>query len=648
MKLRYKLNLLVIGMIILSISVPSLIYYYYSKGMLKQQADSYLQLELTKNVYDINSWFDTQSQAVIIIRDIIQNSYEKKDITKDLLQGFISNKNIADIYIGFNDGSFLSGIGWIPDLGYDPRLRPWYQEAMEAGKLNISNVYFDLTSNQSAVAIGVPLKDKNQNEIGVLSEDILLNTIYEKINNIQLNDSGYAILLDSDGNVVIHPDASLIGKNYDDIIQNKVGFDLDVSTSGEGRYRFNGVNKIVVYKEIVNTNWVLVLVMDENKVYAPLYQLVWIFLIIVIVTSLMAAFLAGLFNRNITQKLSMISNASIALSKGMFDTEIADLGKDEIGDVAKAFNRMKTELKEIIEELNASRGKYEELIENTADAIYSVDVNGYIITANTVFLKMFQIERDSVEQKNLATFIKNSELGVILILLGAEVIEKKQLISRKIDNIEDRFYNVTLSPIWDKEHQEIKGVTTILHDTSDSVVYSNHLEWISHHDALTQLPNRFKLMEDMDSVFLKAENNKLSFAILLLDLDDFKNINDILGYSAGDIVLLKVAELLSQDHVCYRIGADEFALIIDYFESIPQLEQITYDISGMLNQSFEIALNTVYNSATIGVAIYPNDFTDANEMMTKANAALNYAKINKRSGVQFYDYSISQTLEDQL
>jgi diguanylate cyclase (GGDEF)-like protein len=648
MKLRYKINLLIIGLIVLSISIPSIIYFYFSKEILKAQVDSHLQSELTKNIYEINGWIDTQSQAVVIISNIIQNAYEKEDITRNLLQSYIANKNISDIYIGFNNGEFLSGIGWIPDQEYDPRERPWYQEVMEAGQLNISNVYYDFTSKQYAVAIGIPLTDRKGEVIGVLSEDILLDTIYDQVLNIKLENLGYAFLVDMEGSILSHQDKDLIGKNINELVNSEDRVDLTKNKSGQGNYIYKGIRKIVVYDEIEDTNWILALVVDEEQVYKPLSKLLLIYLLVAFITILFSIILSSIFIKNIISRLKSLSSASILISQGNFDTNIGFLGRDEIGDVSKALDRMKSEIKDMISELNLSKMNYEELIENAADVIYSVNKEGYLVTANTVFLNKFGIDPEVIGNDLFANLVEHSELGAILIVLGEEVIEKKQLINRKIDNIENHYYNVTLSPILDKNLNEVKGVTTILHDASDLELSRNNLEWITHHDLLTELPNRFKLMEDMDTIILKAKTNKNQLAVLFIDLDDFKNINDTLGYSTGDYVLKKVGDMLGETCMSYRIGADEFALVLDEFESLDQLEQQVSEISKMLHHSFEIELNTIYNSATIGVVVYPNHFSDINEMMIRGDAALNYAKTKNRSQVQFYDYSISTELEERV
>ena len=83
MKLRYKLNLFIIGLIVLSISIPFFIYYYFSREAIKDQVNNYLKLELTKNAYEIKGWLDTQSQAIVILSNLIQKIMRKKRLRKN-------------------------------------------------------------------------------------------------------------------------------------------------------------------------------------------------------------------------------------------------------------------------------------------------------------------------------------------------------------------------------------------------------------------------------------------------------------------------------------------------------------------------------------------------------------------------------------
>lgn len=648
MKLRYKLNLFIIGLIVLSISIPFFVYYYVSREAIKEQVNGYLKLELAKNAYEINGWIETRSQSVIILSSLIQKYYVKEDITEELLKSYITDENVSDLYVGYEDGSFVSGIGWIPDSSYDPRIRPWYREMMDEGKFTVSNMYFDYTSDEYAVSIGMPLIDKNGKTIGVIAEDILLSSFYEKIQEIHLKHEGYAYLVDMNGKILVHRDKGLIGQNFNDLTEGEIKIDPSLTKEGSLTYTYKDEKKIVVYNSLPGTKWLLVLVAVEKEAYQPLYSLLLLFLIIAISTILLAFVLIGFFNRDIISRLKRLSEASISLSEGNFDVDVKDMGKDEIGDVSNAFTRMKNEIQDKMSELNTSRANYEELVENTADAICSVNRDGYLITANSVFLHLFSCESNVIGTVHFSEIVKGTMFGVILHSLLEEVLMSGNLIQRKLDDMDQRYYNVTLSPIMDVESKELKGVTTIIHDVSDLEISRIHLEWITHHDGLTDLPNRLKFMEDLNMVILKAKSKKNQFMVLLIDLDDFRNINDTMGYRVGDAILNNIADLLRRTYKSYRTGADEFAVVLEIESENEDLREQVLKIAKMIQGNYQIDFHTVYLTATMGAVCYPDDFSDVNEMMIRMDAALNYAKTYKKSDVQFYEYFISTELEKRV
>lgn len=658
MKLKYKLTLLIIGLNMISITFSSIIFYQYSKHHLKNQVNYYLQSELKGYTKELNGWINNSTQVVTTISNIIQNGYSQDNLTSDLLQSYLINKSIADIYIGFEDGSFMSGMGWIPPEGYNPVIRPWYQEAMQAGNLNVSQIYFDLTSEQYAVSLAIPLKDKSQEIIGVLGADILLETLKEKVLEIDLNGMGYAFLTDSEGKIIIHQDPTLVGI-YIGQMEEVEGVDMDLFKEDRGtkEYAYKGVDKLLIFEAIQQTKWRLCLAVEEEVAYASLKELQGIFAIITIVTILLGIIISQVFNKNLIRRLSILSNASLALSKGQFDIDVISLGNDEIGEVSSAFNRMKNELKKNITELKLSRAKYKELVENTNDCIYSVDKNGFLIASNSATLNQFEIDSDCMNQTKFEEMVKDFELGRILCVLHQEVLENKLLMNTEIGDhqmeLDNRLFNVTVCPISELDQKDqIKGVTVILRDITEVKRYKDEIHWMAYHDKLTKLPNRVRLQEDITNMILRAKSNDVQFAVLYIDLDDFGVINDTRGYVLGDQLLMKVSTILHEDtpsnHTAYRIGGDEFAIIIYDFQTKDDLEDCVQNVSRILNQNFQIDLETLSCSASIGVTIFPIDFTNTDQMMIHTDATLKKAKKLKKAVIQYFDPSITKELENRV
>ena len=150
------------------------------------------------------------------------------------------------------------------------------------------------------------------------------------------------------------------------------------------------------------------------------------------------------------------------------------------------------------------------------------------------------------------------------------------------------------------------------------------------HDELTGLPNRTLLLDRLSQVLARAKRYDKQFALLFLDLDRFKDVNDTLGHAAGDKLLQRVAERLLScvrggDTAC-RYGGDEFVLLLPEVESENRATEVTEKIRGRLAKPYEIGGHLIALTATVGVAVYPNDGIGQVDLIEHADAAMYRAK----------------------
>lgn len=183
------------------------------------------------------------------------------------------------------------------------------------------------------------------------------------------------------------------------------------------------------------------------------------------------------------------------------------------------------------------------------------------------------------------------------------------------------------------------GVTAI--DRSRSIAITRDLEYQARHDALTTLPNRSGFNQLIDPIFgsSKNENNPELHAVMLLDLDDFKRINDTLGHSTGDEVLKETARrlrsVLPPSGVIARLGGDEFAVCLPGANH-EAAKQVAEKIISTLDEVFEIGEYRLQSGASIGISCVPKDGHDQDEILRCADVAMYCAKRN-REGYTFYD-----------
>jgi diguanylate cyclase (GGDEF)-like protein/PAS domain S-box-containing protein len=208
-------------------------------------------------------------------------------------------------------------------------------------------------------------------------------------------------------------------------------------------------------------------------------------------------------------------------------------------------------------------------------------------------------------------------------------------------------------------HDEITHYVAVYADISRIRQSEEQLAFIAQHDILTGLPNRVVFQAHLEHAILRAQRETCESAVLLLDLDRFKHINDTLGHPVGDRLLVAVAERLKQlmrgPDVLARLGGDEFGVILEELcDDTRDPGVVAQKMLAALTQPFDVAGQQFGVSASIGIGVYPRDGSEVSTLMRNAEMAMYRAKEQGRNGVQFFDPAMTTasverfTLENQL
>lgn len=202
------------------------------------------------------------------------------------------------------------------------------------------------------------------------------------------------------------------------------------------------------------------------------------------------------------------------------------------------------------------------------------------------------------------------------------------------------------------ENNKIIGVLTIATDITENAEYRQAIEHLAFHDALTDLPNRRFFNHEINKAIERAEQNHTLFAVLIMDLDHFKTINDTMGHAVGDQLLIGVADRIKHyaDANCFfaRMGGDEFAMLIHDYESI---ESLMAKASGLLQQVVrpcEVDGAGYFISASIGVACYPKDSRNVDDLIKYADSAMYSAKQKGSNNYQLYSPVLTADMRYRL
>jgi len=205
------------------------------------------------------------------------------------------------------------------------------------------------------------------------------------------------------------------------------------------------------------------------------------------------------------------------------------------------------------------------------------------------------------------------------------------------------------APIHDRRGQ-VTGAVMVFHDVSVARALSLRMSYLAQHDSLTDLPNRILLNDRVTQAIALACRHRQKLALLFLDVDRFKHINDSLGHDIGDRLLQSVARRL---HVCVRSsdtvsrqGGDEFVILLSEMSQQLDAAACADKILASLSTPHGIDQHELHLTVSIGIAIYPEDGTDARTLLKNADFAMYHAKDSGRSNYQFFRSDLNaRTLE---
>lgn len=171
-------------------------------------------------------------------------------------------------------------------------------------------------------------------------------------------------------------------------------------------------------------------------------------------------------------------------------------------------------------------------------------------------------------------------------------------------------------------------------------------------DALTELPNRRALKDAMQEAVERSKEENTKLAIAMVDLDNFKNVNDTIGHEYGDQVLLSISnrwrEIMSENDFMARLGGDEFAILIDDFQSVSELDEHLHEFMNAVEDKMNLKGNEYYISASIGVAMFPSDTLDESQLLKYADMAMYAAKYQGKKRLCYYDSMMDNIIESTL
>jgi diguanylate cyclase (GGDEF)-like protein/PAS domain S-box-containing protein len=284
------------------------------------------------------------------------------------------------------------------------------------------------------------------------------------------------------------------------------------------------------------------------------------------------------------------------------------------------------------------------ILSTMADGLILTDPDGYIVGANAALYELLRENEKCILRKRIETLLPGAFLHQDLrTLLASENVVRGMEATISSSNGTDVHVSISASVVSDKFGRKT-GYVTLLHDISERKRTERQLHFMATHDVLTNLPNRTVLNDRLRNALVRAKRYRQLVGILFVDVDNFKNINDMFGHDTGDIVLKEVADKLSisvrECDTVTRIGGDEFVIILTDLDDQSGSEVVVERIRAAFNRPLTVGRHDIAVTLSIGGSIYPGHAENVEDLYKCADLALYRVKESGRNGCQFYSLEI--------
>jgi len=324
---------------------------------------------------------------------------------------------------------------------------------------------------------------------------------------------------------------------------------------------------------------------------------------------------------------------------------------------------------QISSRLERSEKLYRYLIDNSPDIIYTLNEKGCFSFVNKRVTALLGMDRDWLIGKHYSELVHEDDLE-----LATNAFNERRCDERASRNVElrlkcrrdenqERYFNNTLITIVLNStgvytrgkgfsKHEFLGTYGVARDITDRKRAEEMVTYHAYHDILTGLPNRILFKDRLGLAMSQCKRDKTELAVMFLDLDRFKRVNDTYGHAKGDELLQQVVARLKEairgGDTLARLGGDEFTLVLPNLRGRPDAEAVAAKILENLREPFEIAGQPIHISVSIGIVIYPGDGETIEELLRHSDIAMYQVKSIVKDGYYFYDHTIADSSHQKI
>lgn len=661
MRLGTKTTLLLVAIVSPVIISAGLLLLHFQEDSLKKTIFEGLDGQAKVAAYGIDAFIEeglSEAHAVALTLPVKAFMNGRAGLVEEHLkkmqQAFPRFQN--GIFVLDKEGKFIADYPSHPELrGQSFAFREYFQKTIRERKGIVGAPYRSKRTGLPVLTFTSPILDSTGEIIAVLacSVDLLSPKALGGYRKQKFGESGYFFIFDHSRQLIVHPEDSRL-LTHVEVGKNRIMEEALKGFEGGGEtVNSQGIPMLLAVRQIPHANWIIAVQVTQREAYAPVTEVRQRIILVSTVILLLIILAGAMLIRRVSTPLTKLERVASQISaelegaEAKMDSNFAEesletlrrirLG-DEIGMLASAFLHLATKLKQTLGSLHRSAADWERTFNSVNEAVVILDKNKRIVRMNRTAEDWFRTSTEKI----------TGHYGYSVILGAVEVPKEwpdiaslsagqKIVWTHELEK-PGGIFEFTLSRVADSG--ETAGAVLIISDVTIRVETEEHIREMAFYDQLTGLPNRFLLRDRIQLALATASRNEKKAAIMFLDLDRFKEINDLYGHDAGDAVLREVSrgipQCLRKNDTLSRIGGDEFVIVLQDIENSREAAAIAARIIEMQAFPMTIQGQDLIISSSIGIAIYPDDGEDCDTLLRNADSAMYKAKSLGRNNFQYF------------
>jgi len=359
-------------------------------------------------------------------------------------------------------------------------------------------------------------------------------------------------------------------------------------------------------------------------------------------------------SRGIEGAILRLRDGALHVSAGNLHHQIEVRGKDELSELASIFNDMVRHRRHAEEELRGATEFRDRVMQSATNAIYVIDRGGHFTMANQRASEITGYAQEQLIGLAYSALIAPEMLQELAGNFADILSDGISLRSQETEIVRADRSRVVISysagPLY--KDGRISAVVGTAEDITERKRVEAYIRHTAQHDTLTGLPNRALLLDRLEMAMRQSRRKGSQVAVLMIDLDHFKRINDSLGHAFGDRLLLNVSEQLKKSirdiDTVSRLGGDEFVVVLSDVQCRAEMAAVIAKITDAISTPVTIEGHEVLVTPSIGGCFYPQDGDDTSALLKHADVAMYHAKASGRSNIQWFTEAMLQETVERL